>query len=354
MDILAGLNEQQHAAVTAPDGPVIVLAGPGSGKTRVLTNRIAYLIQHKNIAPWRIMAVTFTNKAAREMRERIEVILGEDLRGLSVGTFHATCARILRREADHLAGYTRDFVIFDTDDQKAAVKQAMADLNIDEKRFNPSKIKNGIGAAKNALIAPHDYQATDYIGEVIGRVYRRYQELLTINNAMDFDDLLMNTVILFQQAPLVTARYQEQYQHVLIDEFQDTNLTQYNLIRRLVGEGNIFIVGDSDQSIYKWRGADIRNLQRFHQDYPNSVEILLEQNYRSTQIILDAAKEVIKKNQNRTHKELFTERKGGHQLVIEEAYSDLDEASRVIGEIKNLMVQGYAGGDMAIMYRTNA
>lgn len=356
MDILAGLNEQQYAAVTAPDGPVIILAGPGSGKTRVLTNRIAYLIQHENVAPWRIMAVTFTNKAAKEMRERIEAILGEDLHGLSVGTFHATCARILRREAENLAGYTRDFVIFDTDDQKAAVKQAMADLNIDDKRFNPAKIRNGISAAKNMLIGPLDYQATDYIGEIIGRVYRRYQEILVTNNAMDFDDLLMNTAFLFQQAPLVTARYREQYQHVLIDEFQDTNLTQYSLIRRLVGDdGNIFIVGDSDQSIYKWRGADIRNLQRFRQDYPHAVEILLEQNYRSTQIILDAAKEVIKQNQNRTHKELFTKRQGGNLVIIEEAYSDLDEASKVLDEIERLLNRdGYKGGDIAIMYRTNA
>lgn len=354
MSILDGLNEAQYHAITAPDGPVLVLAGPGSGKTRVLTHRIAYLIQERNIPPWRIMAVTFTNKAAREMRERIEAILGEDLRGLSVGTFHATCARILRREADHLPHFNRDFVIFDSDDQKQAVKQAMADLNIDDKKFNPSKVKNGISSAKNALITPNDYQANNYVGEVIGRVYRRYQEILIANNAMDFDDLLMHTVALFDQAPQVLSRYQEQYQYVLIDEFQDTNLTQYGLIKRLVGNNNIFVVGDADQSIYKWRGADIRNLQRFRQDFPDAEEILLEQNYRSTQIILDAAKAVIKRNENRTHKELFTERRGGELIEIREAYNDLEEADNIIMTIQRLMLDGYSPGDCAVMYRTNA
>ncbi len=354
--LLVGLNEGQRAAVAAPDGPVMVLAGPGSGKTRVLTHRIAYLIQEKNIAPWRIMAVTFTNKAAREMKERIGRIMGEEmLRGLTVGTFHSTCARILRREvADHLPGYTRDFVIFDTDDQKAAVKQAMLDLNIDDKKYNPNNIRSGISKAKNALVLPRDYQSTNFIGEVIGRVYRRYQEILMANNAMDFDDLLMNTVVLFDRAPEVTARYQQQYQHVLIDEFQDTNLTQYGIVSRLVGDNNIFIVGDADQSIYKWRGADIRNLLRFREDFPGATEILLEQNYRSTQLILDAAKEVIKRNQNRTHKELFTDRLGGEKILLSEAYNDLEEADRVVSAVKDLMLEGYNPGDFAVMYRTNA
>ncbi|MFK7803289.1 MAG: ATP-dependent helicase [Anaerolineae bacterium] len=353
--LLEGLNESQKEAVTAPDGPVLVLAGPGSGKTRVLTHRIAWLIQEADVAPWRIMAVTFTNKAAKEMRERTEKILGSDLRGLLVGTFHSTCARILRREVgESLPHYTRDFVIFDTDDQKAAIKQAMADLNIDEKRFNPNNMRNGVSQAKNALIRPEDYQSNNYVGEMIGRIYRRYQEVLITNNAMDFDDLLMNTVILFDQAPTVVKRYQEQYRHVLIDEFQDTNLTQYGIISRLVGENNLFAVGDADQSIYRWRGADVRNMQRFYRDYPTVKEIKLEQNYRSTQVILDVAQGVIKNNPDRVEKELFTDRKGGEQIILKETYNDLEEASQVVNTIKNLMLEGYNPGDCAIMYRTNA
>ena len=350
------LNEQQLAAVTAPLGAVMVVAGPGSGKTRVLTQRIAYLLQEQNVAPWRIMAVTFTNKAAREMRERLQHELGEDLRGLSVGTFHATCARLLRREGDALAPqYTRDFVIFDTDDQKSAVKQALEDLNLDPKKFTEGRMSGGISAAKNVLITPADYQATDHVGEVIKRVYARYQEILQANNAMDFDDLLLNTVLLLQRNPLIAEKYRQQYQHVLIDEFQDTNLTQYNLIRRLVGEGgNLFIVGDTDQSIYKWRGADIRNLQRFQQDYPEATTVLLEENYRSTQTILDAATAVIRRNRNRVDKSLRAMRGHGELLKMEEAYNEGDEAYRVLNELRSLMVNGYNAGDVAIMYRTNA
>ncbi|MDA0242967.1 MAG: UvrD-helicase domain-containing protein [Chloroflexi bacterium] len=350
------LNEQQLAAVTAPPGAVMVVAGPGSGKTRVLTQRIAFLLQEQNVAPWRIMAVTFTNKAAREMRERLQHELGEDLRGLSVGTFHATCARLLRREGDALAPqYTRDFVIFDTDDQKSAVKQALEDLNLDPKKFTEGRMSAGISAAKNVLITPADYQATDHVGEVIKRVYARYQEILQANNAMDFDDLLLNTVLLLQRNPLIAEKYRQQYQHVLIDEFQDTNLTQYNLIRRLVGEGgNLFIVGDTDQSIYKWRGADIRNLQRFQQDYPEATTVLLEENYRSTQTILDAATAVIRRNRNRVDKSLRAMRGHGELLKMEEAYNEGDEAYRVLNELRSLMVNGYNAGDVAIMYRTNA
>ncbi len=353
--LLEGLNESQKAAVTAPDGPVIVLAGPGSGKTRVLTHRIAWLVQEANIAPWRIMAVTFTNKAAKEMRERTEKLLGSDLRGLLVGTFHSTCARILRREvAEGLPNYTRDFVIFDTDDQKAAVKQAMADLNIDEKKFNPNNMRNGISKAKNALIRPEEYQANNYVGEMIGRIYRRYQEVLITNNAMDFDDLLMNTVILFDHSPDIVEKYRQQYKHVLIDEFQDTNLTQYGIISRLVGDNNLFAVGDADQSIYRWRGADVRNMQRFYRDNPEATEIKLEQNYRSTQVILDVAQEVIKNNPDRVEKELFTDRKGGEKIHLKEAYNDLEEAGNLISSIQSLLLDGYNPGDCAVMYRTNA
>lgn len=353
--LLLGLNEQQLAAVTAPDGPVIVLAGPGSGKTRVLTHRIAWLIEEKGIRPWQILAVTFTNKAAKEMRERIEGILGEDLRGLQVGTFHATCARILRREVtENLPNFTRDFVIFDVDDQKSAVEQAMKDLNIDTKKFNPNNMRNGISQAKSALIRPDEYEANNYVGELIGRIYRRYQEVLIANNAMDFDDLLMNTVTMFEQSPHVALNYQQRFQHILVDEFQDTNLTQYGIISQLIGDNNIFIVGDADQSIYKWRGADVRNLIRFRQDFPNPTEILLEQNYRSTQIILDGAKAIIKQNPDRVHKDLFTTREDGEQIIVREAYNDLEEADMVITAIQNLRLDSYLPGDCAIMYRTNA
>jgi DNA helicase-2/ATP-dependent DNA helicase PcrA len=355
MNLLEGLNEAQKMAVMAPPGPILVLAGPGSGKTRVLTYRVAYLIEELKIPPWEIMAVTFTNKAAREMRQRLEALLGGQPRGLSMGTFHATCVRILRRETDHLLHYGRDFVIFDTADQQQVVKQALKDLNLDDKKFPPNKMLHNISNAKNELISPELYAANNYISEVTRRVYSQYQELLWANNAMDFDDLLMNTVLLFQEREDILAKYQNRYQHFLVDEFQDTNTTQYTLLRMLAANhSNLFVVGDSDQSIYKWRGADFRNIQRFREQFPNAQQILLEQNYRSTQIILDVAKAVIKRNPNRVHKELFTVRTGGVPVVIHEAYNEHEEAEYVLDKITGLMLEGYSGGDMAIMYRTNA
>lgn len=352
---LDGLNVQQHTAVTAGDGPILVLAGPGSGKTRVLTHRIAYLIRDKNVPPWQILAVTFTNKAAREMRHRVEELLDGRLRGLTMGTFHAVCARILRQEADSLPYYDKDFVIFDTGDQQQVVKQALADLNLDDKKFPPNKLLNGISNAKNELITPEIYQATNYIAEVTRRVYAQYQQVLRTNNAMDFDDLLMNVVLLFDERPDVLQKYQQKYQHILVDEFQDTNTAQYAMLKRLAaGHGNILVVGDSDQSIYKWRGADYRNINRFRETYPDAQMILLEQNYRSTQLILDAAKAVIRQNTNRVDKELFTERAGGAALVLHEAYDEEDEAGYVVAQIENLMLNGYSPGDCAVMYRTNA
>ncbi len=355
MDILENLNEQQKKAVTATNGPILTLAGPGSGKTRVLTQRIAYLIQEAGVPPWHILAVTFTNKAAREMRFRIESLLDGRPQGLTMGTFHATCARILRRETDNLTYYDRDFVIFDTTDQRQVVKQALNDLNLDDKKFPPNKMLNGIGNAKNELITPEIYQATTYIAEINKRVYSRYQEILRANNAMDFDDLLMNTVLLFEERPDILQKYRDRYQHILVDEFQDTNTTQYELLHRLAdGHKNIFVVGDSDQSIYRWRGADYRNINRFREDYPEAQTILLEQNYRSTQLILDAAKSIIEHNKNRVHKELFTKRKGGDKIVIREAYNDQEEADSVVSTIQNLMLQGFSPGDFAVMYRTNA
>lgn len=353
--LLAGLNSAQQEAVTVEPGPVLVLAGPGSGKTRVLTNRIAYLIHALDVPPWHIMAVTFTNKAAREMAHRLEQLLSTRLRGLTVGTFHATCARILRRESDNLLGYDRDFVIFDRDDQLQVVKQALAQLNLDDKKFAPTKMLNGISSAKNELVTPEEYAASNYISEITKRVYGVYQELLVANNAMDFDDLLLNTVLLFDDRPDVVQKYQQKYQHVLVDEFQDTNTTQYELLKRLAApQNNIFVVGDSDQSIYKWRGADFRNINRFRRHYPDAELILLEQNYRSTQIILDAAKAIIRHNPDRVDKELFTEREGGARIVIIEAYNEGEEAEMVVDTIHDLMLKGYRPGDCAVMYRTNA
>ena len=353
--ITDGLNTPQQTAVTAGPGPVLVLAGPGSGKTRVLTHRIAYLVEALHVSPWHIMAVTFTNKAAREMKARVESLLGGQLRGLTIGTFHATCARILRQEAEHLNGYTRDFVIFDTDDQRRAVRQALADLNLDEKKFAPNRMLNGISTAKNELITADMYAGNNYIAEVTRRVYVRYQEILVANNAMDFDDLLLATVLLLDARPGVLQKYQERYEHVLVDEFQDTNTAQYALLTRLVARhGNIFAVGDSDQSIYKWRGADFRNINRFRQHFPEASVVLLEENYRSTQVILDAAKAVIRLNGDRVDKDLFTRRRGGELIVVQEAYDEREEADKVVAAVQQLMLQGYSGGDCAVMYRTNA
>jgi DNA helicase-2/ATP-dependent DNA helicase PcrA len=355
MDLLNGLNEAQRQAITAEPGPILVLAGPGSGKTRVLTHRIVYLIQEFGVPPWHIMAVTFTNKAAREMGHRIENLLGGSPRGLTMGTFHATCVRILRREWESLPGYDRDFVIFDTDDQRQVVKQALKDLNLDDKKFTPNRMLGGISNAKNELVTAEEYAATNYISEITRRVYQRYQEILVANNAMDFDDLLMNAVLLFKDNADVLDRYQQRFQHILVDEFQDTNTAQYDLLKRLAAvHNNIFVVGDSDQSIYKWRGADFRNLNRFRQHYPEAEMILLEQNYRSTQIILDAAKAIIRFNQDRVDKELFTERRGGDRIAVREAYNEVEEADFVINTIQQLLIDGVSPGECAVMYRTNA
>ncbi len=349
------LNEAQYTAVTADPGPILVLAGPGSGKTRVLTHRIVYLIRELRVPPWHILAVTFTNKAAREMSHRIEKVLEGQPRGLTMGTFHASCARILRIEAENLEGYGRDFVIFDTEDQLAAIKQALKDLNLDDKKFPPFKMRSGIGSAKNELITPEMYIATNYVAEVTKRVYARYQQILVANNAMDFDDLLMNVVALFDRRADVLAKYQERFQHILVDEFQDTNTAQYGLLKRLTAvRQNIFAVGDADQSIYMFRGADYRNLNRFREDFPNARQILLEENYRSTQVILDAAMAVIKHNRNRVHKQLFTRREGGENVTVREAYDENEEAERIVGTVQDLLLRGYSPGGMAVMYRTNA
>lgn len=353
--ILEDLNPAQREAVTAAGGPILVLAGPGSGKTRVLTHRIAYLIEEMGVAPWHIMAVTFTNKAAREMIHRVDILLEQQPQGMTLGTFHASCVRILRRESDSLSRYDANFLIYDADDQRRVVRAALEELNIDESRFKASRLLNNISNAKNEIVTPEQLQVDNYISEVTRRVYQRYQEILETNNAMDFDDLLMNTVLLFDEQPEILGRYQQRFEHILVDEFQDTNTAQYELLKRLSAiHQNIFVVGDSDQSIYRWRGADFRNIRRFRQHYAQAQQILLEQNYRSTQIILDAAKAVIRRNSDRVDKELFTDREGGAPISVSEAYNETEEAAMVLETIEQLARENIRAGNCAVMYRTNA
>lgn len=353
--LLQGLNAQQCVAVTTSVGPVLVLAGPGSGKTRVLTHRVAWMLGELQIPPWHVLAVTFTNKAAREMRHRLEHLLGDDsARALTLGTFHATCARILRREADRL-GLSSNYLIFDTDDQLAVMKQVVGEMGLDEKRYRPHALLNAVSSAKNELIRAADYPIRTYHDEIVARVYERYQEVLRRNDGLDFDDLLMETAMLFQSEPAVLAYYRERFQHVLVDEFQDTNMAQYVILRLLAREHrSLYAVADEDQSIYSWRGADYRNISRLRQDFPELQEFLLEQNYRSTQVILDGAQAVIARNADRTPKRLFTTRRGGTPIVLREAYDEREEADYVAKEIGRLLRTGYAPGDIAIMYRTNA
>jgi DNA helicase-2/ATP-dependent DNA helicase PcrA len=355
LDLLEGLNPQQREAVTAGEGPVLVLAGPGSGKTRVLTHRIAYLIREMAVPSWGLVAVTFTNKAAAEMRQRVEASLGGRLDGLSIGTFHAICARLLRVEADYTP-YERDYVIYDTDDQMTAVKQVLAELNVDSKKFNPGRVLGAISTAKNELIEPGEFVSRDYFGEVVMRVYPRYQSLLVSSNAMDFDDLLMQTALLLRSNDDIREKYQQRFMHVLVDEFQDTNQAQYQLVEMLgKPQDNIFVVGDEDQGIYAFRGADYRNVMQFRRDYPDARVILLEQNYRSTQVVLDAARSVIDKNSHRTPKALFTDRVGGPPVTIHEAYTEAEEAEFVVSTLQRKIKRGeYHYNDIAIMYRTNA
>jgi len=350
-----GMNPQQAQAITAGDGPVLVLAGPGSGKTSVLTRRIAYLISEGHVPAHRMMAVTFTNKAAGEMRERVERLLDDKLRGLQIGTFHATCARFLRMDAESI-DYKQDYVIYDSDDQQRLIKAVMQRLNIDSKKFNPRAVLGSISKAKNEIILPQDYPAMDYFSEVVKRVYEAYQVALRSANAMDFDDLLLNMVLLLRHNEVVRQKYQSRFHYVLVDEFQDTNKVQYELVKYFAApQNNVFVVGDEDQAIYAFRGADYRNVLRFRDSYPDPTVILLEQNYRSTQTILDVARAVIDHNVNRTPKALHTDKGKGDLINLYEAYDERYEAEYVLDQIHQLrMDEGYDYKDFAVMYRTNA
>ena len=357
MTSLDTLNPPQQQAVTTIQGPVLVLAGPGSGKTRVLTHRIAHLVDDIGTPAYRILAVTFTNKAAESMKERTQALLGIDagLQGLSIGTFHRICARFLRVQADKI-GLNPRYVIFDTDDQLQVVKQALKDLNLDDKRNRPRPILSAISRAKNELLPPAKYPIETYWDEMVARIYERYQQLLELSSALDFDDLLMKTVVMLRQNPDILDFYQHRYDTIMVDEFQDTNTAQYELVKLLAGaHRNIFVVGDEDQSIYAFRGADFRNVERFRKDYPEAAVILLEQNYRSTQNILDAANAVISRNRHRTAKKLFTDRGPGEKIILHEAYDEKEEGEYIIDEILRLQKLGaITPGDVAIMYRTNA
>lgn len=356
MDFLEQLNPQQRKAVSAGNGPVLVLAGPGSGKTRVLTQRIAYLIAYEGVRPYQILAVTFTNKAAREMESRVDDLLGEQAtQGMMLGTFHSTCARILRREAD-LLPVEANYVIFDADDQVRLTKSIIRELNLNEKLYRPNSVHAAISNAKNELIGADDYPTTTYRDEIVKRVYVEYQKRLIASNAVDFDDILVYAARLLEDNPEVRQKYAQRFRHVLVDEFQDTNMAQYTLIKHLASaHHNVFVVGDPDQSVYRWRGADWRNVQRFEADHPDAQVILLEQNYRSRQTILDAAMGVIDRARNRKRKQLFTERGQGEKLFYYEAPDDYAEASFIVDTIAQLVAsKQFEPGECAVMYRTNA
>ena len=357
MDILAELNPAQRAAVEAIEGPVLILAGPGSGKTRVIAHRVAYLIKVCRVSPHRIMAVTFTNKAAREMKERLHRLVSASVRDLTLGTFHAICARILRHDGRAI-GVDPRFVIYDEEDQISLIKRGIQEVGLDPKQYAPRAIASAITAAKSRVLTPEDYiqRSRSYFEEVVGRVYERYQQLLTQSSALDFDDLLMKVVQLFRQSPDLLSRYQAKYLHLLVDEFQDTNLVQYELIKQLGGKyRNICVVGDPDQSIYSWRFADLRNILSFEKDYPEAKVVLLEQNYRSTKLILETAFNIISANQERKPKGLWTNNEPGELTTVVETYTEQEEAQFVVSEVEHLVGQDkFSLGDCAVMYRTNA
>ncbi|MSQ41791.1 MAG: hypothetical protein EXR65_01965 [Dehalococcoidia bacterium] len=355
-DALDALNPAQRHAVTVRGGPLLILAGPGSGKTRVIAHRIAYLVRTLAVPPWRILAVTFTNKAAREMRERVERLLEEDARAITLGTFHGICARMLRRDGQQI-GIPSGFVIYDRDDQLSLVRRIEKELHVDSKRFAPGAVLSAISAAKNHRLDAAGYAGAvgSYFEEVVARVFEQYDHALTESAAVDFDDLLGRTLELFQRAPAVCDRYAERYLHLLIDEFQDTNVVQYELARALTSKhGNITAVGDPDQSIYSWRAADVRNLAHFRSDFPGTEVVLLEQNYRSSARILRVADAVIRRAEGRPEKQLWTANADGERVVEHSARSGEEEAMYIASEVQRLTRGGRAPADCAVMYRTNA
>jgi DNA helicase-2/ATP-dependent DNA helicase PcrA len=358
MDLQKLLNKEQYEAVVTTEGPVLILAGAGSGKTRVLTYRIAHLVNDLGVYPSQILAITFTNKAAQEMKERVKHLVGDEVNNMWVSTFHSSCVRILRREIDKL-GYNKNFVIYDTYDQKTLVKQCMKELNINEKDIDEKEIIGKIGSAKDDLIGPDKFKRENqhsFRENKIADVYLLYQKRLKANNALDFDDIIYKTVQLFKDNKEVLEFYQRKFKYIMVDEYQDTNKAQYELVRLLAAaHRNICTVGDDDQCIYQWRGADIRNILDFEKDYPEAKVVKLEENYRSKSNILDAANSVIKNNFERKDKVLRTSNEQGEKIKIYRAYSDNDESDFVVSQIRKIMrEQGKRYSDFAVLYRTNA
>ena len=354
---LTKLNKEQLEAVKTTEGPLLVIAGAGSGKTRVLTYRIAYLMDEKYVKPYNILAITFTNKAAKEMKERVEDLVGERAQDIWISTFHAACVRILRRDIEKI-GYDKNFVIFDTSDQKTLIKECQKEVNLDDKNFSYQYLISEISKAKNQLITAKDYLSqnqTNFRLSKVAIVYELYEKRLKENNALDFDDLIMKTTELFLSNPDVLVYYQDKFKYILIDEYQDTNTAQFTLVSLLAaGSGNLCVVGDDDQSIYSWRGADMRNILDFEKAFPGAKTIKLEQNYRSTGIILNAANEVIKNNENRKSKKLWTKNEEGEQIQFYRADDERDEAKYIVNEIKSIVNRGKKYSDIGVLYRINA
>src|SRR5687767_10834487 len=355
MDSLSGLNPEQQEAVLKTEGPLLILAGAGSGKTRVIAHRIAYIVSEELTEPDRILAVTFTNKAAGEMRTRVETLLRVDCQRMWISTFHALCARLLRREAPHV-GLSRDFVIYDSTDQLTLMKQALREIGQDDSTLQPRLALSRISHAKNRMEGPESFAANSWNPKEaqIGRLYEIYVQRLRDANALDFDDLLLRTVELFDKAPAVRERYADKFRFVMVDEYQDTNRPQYLLIQQLAGKHrNLCVVGDPDQSIYKWRGADLRNILDFEHDFPEAMIVRLERNYRSTQVILDAASAVISQNRNRKEKRLYTDRAGGKKILYYRAGDDIDEAEFIARSSRTALHED-PDNTVAVLYRTNA
>ncbi|MFB4168587.1 DNA helicase PcrA [Virgibacillus sp. JSM 102003] len=356
-DLLSGLNKEQQQAVKHTEGPLLIMAGAGSGKTRVLTHRIAYLLREKEVSPKSVLAITFTNKAAREMKERVHKLVGMGSGQIWVSTFHSMCVRILRRDIDRI-GYSRNFTILDSSDQLSVIKQILKDLNIDPKKFEPRAMLGSISSAKNELITPEEYSRNvgDFFERQVSQVYDKYQKTLQKNQSLDFDDLIMQTIHLFKRVPEVLEYYQRRFQYIHVDEYQDTNHAQYYLVQQLANRfQNLCVVGDSDQSIYGWRGADIANILSFEKDYPSARTVFLEQNYRSTKSILSAANKVIEHNSGRKPKNLWTENAEGKNIHYFQGATEQEEALFITDKIQELIrEEGYSANDISILYRTNA